>query len=55
MKMDIKNFNLGTPMKGKEYMRIKITDIPQEIMDKYKLTKTVMPDGWVYIAISRSM
>ena len=32
MTIDIKNFYLGTPMKRKEYMRLKLTDIPKEII-----------------------
>ena len=55
MTMDIKNFYLGTPMKRKEYMRIKLTDIPKEIIDEYKLTEIVTEDGWVYIEISKGM
>ena len=34
MTMDIKDFYLATPMKRKEYMCIKLTGIPQEIIDK---------------------
>ena len=55
MTIDIKNFYLGTPMKRKEYMRIRINDIPQEIIDEYKLSNLVTPDGWIYIEISRGM
>ena len=36
-------------------MRIKITDIPDEIIDEYNLRELVTPDGWVYIEISRGM
>ena len=43
--MDIKDFYLRTPMKRPEYMRLKITDIPQEVIEHYKLmslvTKTI--------------
>ena len=55
MTMDIRNFYLGTPLKRKEYMRIKITDIPQEIIDEYKLNEIVTPEGWVYVEISCGM
>ena len=55
MTMDIKNFYLDTPMKRKEYMRIKLTDIPQEIIDEYELTNIATDDGRVYIAISCGM
>ena len=55
MTMDIGNFYLGTPMKRKEYMRIKITDIPQEIIDQYNLRNLESPDGWIYVEIGRGM
>ena len=42
-------------MKRKEYMRIKLTDIPEEIIDQYNLRQMATPDGWVYVAISRGM
>jgi hypothetical protein len=36
--IDLKNFYLDTPMPELEYVCIKISDIPQEFIDKYKLT-----------------
>jgi hypothetical protein len=43
MTMDIGNFYLNTPLDRYEYMRINITDIPQEVIDEYKLWR--VPDG----------
>jgi hypothetical protein len=37
MTMDIGNFYLNTPLGRYEYMRINITDIPQEVIDENKL------------------
>jgi hypothetical protein len=37
--MDLKNFYLNTPLDQPEYVRIKLADIPQEFIDKYKLNK----------------
>ncbi len=34
--IDIKDFYLNTPMKCYEYMHLKITDIPEEIIKEYK-------------------
>ena len=50
MTIGISNFYLGIPMKRKEYMRIKLTDIPDEIVNEYKLHE-VVTDGWVFIEI----
>ena len=52
--MDVKNFYLNTPMKVFEYMRLPISIIPQEIIDKYNL-RDLAEDGWVYIEIQKGM
>ncbi len=53
--LDIKDFYLNTPMKHKEYTRLKITDIPDEIIKEYNLQELVTEDGYVYCAISKGM
>ena len=35
--MDIKDFYLQTPMQRPEYMRLKLTDIPEEVIEHYNL------------------
>ncbi len=55
MMMDIKDFYLRTPMKRPEYMRLKLTDIPQEVIEHYKLMSLVTKDGYVYCKIIRGM
>ena len=47
---DIKNFYLDTPMDEPEYVRIKLKDIPQEVIDEYNL-KEYVHNGWVYYEI----
>ena len=51
---DLKNFYLGTPLDRPEYVRIKITDIPQEFIDEYDLNKYAH-DGWVYFEINKGV
>jgi len=50
--IDLKNFYLDTPMPDPEYVRIKITDIPAEFIEEYKLAGTDR-DGWIYFKIRR--
>ena len=38
MCIDLKDFYLGTPMNWYKYMWIKMSDIPQDIIDQYGLT-----------------
>jgi hypothetical protein len=48
---DISNFYLMTPLKQPEYAKIRLSDIPEEIIDKYNLREKATPDGWVYIMV----
>jgi hypothetical protein len=53
--VDIKDFYLFTPMKRPEYMRLKKTDIPEEIMREYQLQELVTVDGYVFCKITKGM
>ena len=55
MTMNISYFYLMTPLKRPEYIRIKLADIPKEIIDEYKLCNKATPDGSVYIVANRGM
>ena len=39
-------------MERSEYVRIKLSDIPQEFIEEYDLTKTAQ-NGWIYFEILR--
>ncbi len=47
--IDIKDFYLNTPMLRPEYMKLKITDIPQEVVEHYELTDVISHARWVYL------
>ncbi len=49
--IDIKDFYLKTPMERAEYMRLKISDIPEEVIQHYNLTSLVTQYGYVYCKI----
>ena len=51
---DLKDFYLNTPLDRPEYVRIKITDIPEEFIKEYTL-KEFVRDGWVYFEMRRGM
>jgi hypothetical protein len=48
--IDLKNVYLDTPMPDPEYVRIKITDIPAEFIEEYKLADRDR-DGWINFKI----
>jgi hypothetical protein len=51
----VKDFYLNTPMKRFEYMQLKLNDIPEEIIIKYKLCEIATEDGYVYCKIQKGM
>jgi hypothetical protein len=53
--MDIKNFYLNTPMARYEYMRLKLADMPADVIEHYKLLDVATPDGFVYCEIRKGM
>eukprot|EP00804_Cyclotella_cryptica_P002793 CCRYP_009348-RA/>CCRYP_009348-RA protein AED:0.05 eAED:0.04 QI:0/0/0/1/1/1/3/0/1214 len=55
MTIDIKDFYLNTPMVRPEYMRLKLSNIPDHIIKLYKLDKLVTTDGYVYVLIQKGM
>jgi hypothetical protein len=55
MTIDIKDFYLNTPMVRPEYMRLKLSDIPDHIIKLYKLDQLVTTDGYVYVLIQKGM
>ena len=52
---DLSNFYLMTPLKQPGYGRVKLTDIPDEIIEEYKLREKATSDGWVYMKVVRGM
>ena len=51
MSIDISNFYLNTPLPRFEYLKLKLTNIPQEVIDEYNLKTKVTEDGHVYVKI----
>ena len=49
MTMDISNFYLMTPLHRSEFIRIKLSDIPDGVIDKYKLKEKATVDNSIYI------
>jgi hypothetical protein len=55
MTMDISNFYLMTPLTRPEFIRIKLSDIPDEIIKEYNLQELVTEDGSIYIQANKGM
>ncbi len=52
---DLANFYLMTPLKRPEYTKMRLSDIPEEVIKEYNLHQFATPDGWVYIKVIRGM
>ena len=46
---------LNTPLDRFEYIHIPLTNIPQEIIDKYNLNDIVTHQGWIYMEICKNL
>ncbi len=55
MTLDISNFYLNTPMVRPEYLKIHLSQIPEEVIDEYNLRDIATPDGYVYIKVTKGM
>jgi hypothetical protein len=54
MMMDIKHYYLGTPLTTYEYMRLTISILPLDIIEKYALNCLAVT-GWVYMEICKGL
>ena len=55
MTIDTKNFYLNTPMERSEYMRMKLSNLPADVVKKYNLQAKVTKYGYVYIEICKGI
>ena len=55
MTLDILNFYLNLPLPWKEYILLKISNIPEEIIEEYKLHDKVTETGHIYIESNKEM
>ena len=55
MTIDIKNFYPNTPMQRYEYIKLKLSDIPTEVIEEYNLRSIATDDDFVYVEIRAGM
>ena len=53
--IDIKDFYLNTPMDRFEYMKLKLSNLPEDFVTLYNLVSKVDKNGFVYLKIRRGM
>ncbi len=55
MTMNISNFYLMTPLHQPEFIRMKLSNIPDKIINEYKLQDKTTPSGSIYIVANHCM
>ena len=55
MTMNISNFYLMTPLHHAKFIWIKLSDIPNEVINEFKPREKVTKNGSIYIRAKRSM
>eukprot|EP00804_Cyclotella_cryptica_P013054 CCRYP_002367-RE/>CCRYP_002367-RE protein AED:0.37 eAED:0.37 QI:0/0/0/1/0/0/2/0/323 len=55
MTIDIKDFYLNTPMARPEFMRLKLSDMPNNVIEHYALRTIATEDGYVYVRIQKGI
>lgn len=55
MTMDISNFYLMTPLLCPEYIRIQLSDLPDKIINKYRLKDKVTAKGFIDLKVMKGM
>jgi hypothetical protein len=49
---NLANFYLMSPLKQPKYAKIKLLDIPEEVITECKLHQFATPDEWVYVKVT---
>jgi hypothetical protein len=55
MTIDISNFYLMTPLHHPKFIRVKLSNIPDEVIEEYKLREKATKKGSVYIKAKQGM
>ena len=55
MTLDIKNFYLNTPLARYKCLRLKLTNLPEDVIKEYGLKDKETKDGYVYVEIRKGM
>ncbi|KAL7484648.1 hypothetical protein ACHAW6_010281 [Cyclotella cf. meneghiniana] len=49
MMADIKNFYLNMPLKQYENLKLRMSNLPDNVIERYNLRELVTPEGFVYV------
>ena len=55
MTLDIKNIYLNTPLARYEYLRLKVSNLPEDVIEQYGLKDKTTSEGYIYVEIRKGM
>ena len=55
MAIDIKDFYLNTPLERPEFIRLELSNFPEDVIQQYNLRESVDSKGFIYAKITRGM
>lgn len=55
MAIDLSNFYLNTPLKRPEYIKLKLENFPEDVIEEYGLLAKATSDGYVYCEVVKGM
>lgn len=55
MTLDIKNFYLNAPLKRPKYLRLRIKDFPEDVINEYQLRDKVTTEGHLFVFVNEGM
>ena len=55
MTVDIKNFYLNTPLRRYKYLKLWLTDLPEDFIDHFNLQEKATADGFVHVNVRKGM
>ena len=53
--LDLKDFYLNTPMDRPEFLRMKLSNFPEDVIEEYNLNKLVDKNGFLFIRVEKGM
>ena len=55
MTLDMKNSYLNTPLAQYKYLRLKLSNFPDDVIEEYNLKENTTKDGFVYVEVRKGM
>ena len=55
MALDINFFNLNTPLARYKYLRLKLSNLPEDVIEQYGLKYKATSEGYVYMDTRKGM